>query len=436
MIIECSITNFRSFNKKQTFSMLASSAKSKPDNVFEIKLSNEDSVKLIKTAAIYGANASGKSNFIRALFELIKLIQFGSEIPIDLNIPAFEPFLFNTQAFNQPTEFEIIFITKEKNKYFYKIVFNKDEIVEEYLFDYPKKKKRIVFTRGKEKKKADNNIHVGKLGKDFGYKRYEIYKKLPLFSLFGKAENYHSIISSAYQSIINMPIWNSTNSKWISELINFIKAELQKPEKSAFLLKLEHLINFCDTQIQSLVIDINAKLKVEEIKDNNIKVRYNEVLFSKHKVFDKDKEVSSHDLPFKEESLGTNRLFAIGGVILQALEMGNTVFFDEFDASLHPHLSRLLVRLFHNTIINPDNAQLIFTTHEPNIMDKEMLRADQIWFTEKNKYGETELFSAQDFDGVREDIPFDKWYLAGKFGAVPNIKEIEFIFEDGKKKIK
>jgi AAA15 family ATPase/GTPase len=116
-------------------------------------------------------------------------------------------------------------------------------------------------------------------------------------------------------------------------------------------------------------------------------------------------------------------------LILKALEKGETIIFDELDTSLHPRLSRFLVKLFLNPLSNPNNAQLIFTAHETNLLDKDMLRSDQIWFAEKNERGETLIYSAQDFEGVREDIPFDKWYLAGKFGAIPDIQDIQFIFD-------
>jgi uncharacterized protein len=98
--------------------------------------------------------------------------------------------------------------------------------------------------------------------------------------------------------------------------------------------------------------------------------------------------------------------------------------FDEFDNSLHPKMTRFLIQLFYNPNLNKGNAQIVFSTHEPLLMDKEMFRSDQIWFSEKNKLGETELYSAQDFEGVREDIPFDKWYMAGKFGALPNCSNL------------
>ena len=124
-------------------------------------------------------------------------------------------------------------------------------------------------------------------------------------------------------------------------------------------------------------------------------------------------------LPFSNESFGTNKLFALAGLIIKIMNQGGVIFFDELDSSLHPMLTKLLINFFHNN--HKNDSQLIFTTHETFILNKEF-RSDQIWFTQKNDFGETELFSAQDFEGVREDIPFEKWYLGGKFGAIPYIK--------------
>ena len=127
-------------------------------------------------------------------------------------------------------------------------------------------------------------------------------------------------------------------------------------------------------------------------------------------------------------------MFAIGGLMLEAFENQEPtlIFLDEFDNSLHPDLSKFLVELFHNPKVNKNNSQLVFTTHETTLLDKKVFRKDQIWFGDKSKFGATELYSIKDFKelkNVRSDIPFDKWYRTGKFGAVPNIKKFEFIAE-------
>lgn len=436
MILEFSITNFRSILAKQVFTMYASSAKSKADNIFEQKMSNGDSVSLTKAAVIYGANASGKSNIIYALWELRKMITQAERIKIDEPLSAYKPFLFDKVSPNAPTHFEIIFIAKNSEKYRYLISFNEGEIIKEELSYHPKKYAKELFTRTNEKNEKDENLHNGRLGKELNYKNYEVHKKLPLLSIFGNASNYHPSISPVHTYFKELEVYNVASQGLIPNLSDQIKSDLQKEEYKWLELQLERLISACDTQINGLEIDKNNKILDFELQEDEKRVRVSrrEILSAKHKIYADQKETGDfYPLPFKEESTGTNRLFALGGLILKALKDGNVVFFDELDSSLHPYISRFLLKLFITPLSNPKNAQLIFTAHEPNLMDKNknLLRADQIWFTEKTPQGATEFFSAQDFDGVREDIPFDKWYMEGKFGAVPHISEIDYIFGNG-----
>jgi AAA15 family ATPase/GTPase len=395
--------------------MIASGARSKSDNIFNVDLANDTTVKLTKSVAIFGANASGKSNIIRALFELRRFILNSSKIDIDTSIPVYEPFLFNTSSIEEPTVFELIFLTKTKNKFHYKLVVKQDEILEESLYHFPKKKPQEIFNRGNDKKSEDQNIHVVKLGKNFNYKKFEIYKKLPLISIFGKAENYHTTISPVYTYFNELEIWNVTNSSWVKRLGDYIKSDLQKIENKDLVKQVERLISEADTQIQSLIIDSEKPFEEDE-KSTIRRLKKKEILFGEHNVFESEKKVNTHALPFSDESFGTNKLFALSGLIIKTLKNGGVILFDELDSSLHPLLTRLIVDYFQEH--NQGNSQLIFTTHETFILKKEF-RSDQIWFTQKNEFGETELFSAQDFEGVREDIPFEKWYLGGKFGAIP-----------------
>ena len=439
MIVEFSVTNFRSIHQKQVFSMVASSAKSKPDNIFEHNISNGDTVTLTKAAVIYGANASGKSNMMRALWALRNLVTTSERIKINEPLSAYDPFLFDAVSVKEPTMFEIIFIAKNNEKYRYSISFNAQEILKEELFSYPKIKKRELFTRPYEILEKDNNIHIGRLGKELNHKKYEMHKKIPFLSLFGNANTYHKDISPVYTYFEGLGTWNVANFGSIDMLVSTIKSDIQKEENGWLKEKIEELVRACDTQIQGFQLDKDSKildLKQIEYVDKNDQRQYkivkNEVLFATHFVYENSIKTGTANLPFKEESLGTNRLFALGGLILKTLKTGGTIIFDELDTSLHPYVSRFLVLLFLDPMSNPHNAQLIFTTHEPTLMDRNLLRADQIWFADKNPYGKTEIFSAQDFDGVREDIPFDKWYMAGKFGAIPQISKINFISSHAK----
>ncbi len=419
--------------------MLASGARSKSENTFDVDLSNGSKLKLMKAVGIYGANASGKSNIIRALFEMRRFIVDSREISIDIPIPVYDPFLFNTYSSKEPVEFEVIFLTKDKHKYQYKIAFNQNEIVEEVLYHFPNIKPQEIFKRGNEKNEDDLNIHLVKLGKNFNYKKFEIFKKIPLLSIFGKAENYHTFISPAFTYFNELEIWNVTESSWVRRLADYIKEELQKTENKTLISQIEKLINEADTQIQSLIVDLNKQVNESETltigdKKSINRLKKNEVLYGEHNVYDNKHKnpniVSTHALPFFNESFGTNKLFALGGLMVKTLNKGGVIIFDELDSSLHPLLTSLLIRFFqenHNL-----NAQLIFTTHETFLLNKDF-RSDQIWFAQKNIYGETELFSAQDFEGVREDIPFEKWYLGGKFGAIPNVNNLKGIIDYGKK---
>lgn len=426
MILEFSITNYRSFHEKQLFSMIASGARSKSENTFKVDLTNGSEIKLTKAVGIYGANASGKSNIIRALFELRRFILGSNEVDIDKPISVYEPFLFNTKTVNQPTEFEIIFLTKARNKFHYKLVLGQDEIIEESLYHFPKKKAQAIFKRGVEKKEDDENIHIVKLGKNFNYKKYEIFKKLPLITLFGKAENYHTTISPVYTYFNELEIWNVTDSSWVRRLADYMKTDLQKTKNKSLVEQIEKLILEADTQIQSLIIDsdkpIEEKETIEIGENRSInRVKKNEILYGEHNVYDLNKKVTTYALPFSDESFGTNKLFALASLIIKTMNQGGVIFFDELDSSLHPILTKLLINFFQSN--HKGDSQLIFTTHETFILNKEF-RSDQIWFTQKNEFGETELFSAQDFEGVREDVPFEKWYLGGKFGAIPYVKNV------------
>jgi AAA15 family ATPase/GTPase len=425
MIIDFSVTNFRSIREKQTFSMLAYGGKSKLDNTFEIELANGKKIRLIKSAGIYGANSFGKSNFIKALKTLISLIKNSESNKVNETIKQYEPFLFNTESKKAPTSFEINFIINGKNKYRYSFSFDKDKIIEEELIYFPKGRRATIFTRKIKK----GIVHSIKLGASFDNKEYELYQNQLALSKFG-SDFVNEFIAQIYFYFTTIDIQSSLDIMYISALRRNIINDF-KNESKRFQDKLNKLIKVADTKIESIVLkpikseDLPNSLP-EEIKNKIIE--QNEELFARHIVYDtKEQAIGIEDIKFSEESTGTNVLFALGGFFLQKIENGGIVVIDELDASLHPSLSRFLINLFNNKISNPNKAQLIFTSHEPHILDKNEMRADQIWFVDKNEFGETELYSAQDFDEIREDIPFDKWYLAGKFGAIPTINETELL---------
>ena len=187
--------------------------------------------------------------------------------------------------------------------------------------------------------------------------------------------------------------------------------------------KLSKLIKGADTKINDI--------SIEKSRENLSRSTFQEIfsVFGIHDVYSNSKIESLYELPLKEESVGTQSLYTIGADILKVLDKGGVIAIDELDTSLHPYLTKMIVMLFQSEKTNPYNAQLIFTTHDVTLLDRDLIRRDQIWLSEKDEKGVSDLFSLQDFEGLREDTPFDKWYLSGKFGGLPQIKSIESIFE-------
>lgn len=421
MLIEFSVSNFRSIKEEQTLSMIADSSTRKNDNTFVPIEGNK--LRLLNSAAIYGANASGKSNILKALTTLISYIHT-LNIDVDDNIPYYEPFELDKLCLSQPSIFKLSFII-EGIMYEYQIAFDSLEVHHEQLDYYPHKRQANLFIRKKNEVKR---------GASFEDKRLFSSKALTKYPYLSKvAREEHKQMLKIYEYLRTYAFFAANDTDRRSSLVRHVNQLLQLDQK--LKRKLDKLIRIADTHIEQIKIeeknvDFNFDDQVpEEIKkiigDNNYE------LFAVHKTRDGLLEGEEANFPFfQKESIGTIRLYVLGAVMLVMLERGSILLIDEIDNSLHPKLCKFLIKLFHHPLTNPLNAQLIFASHETTLLDRELLRKDQIWFTEKNKYGETQLFSAQDFDKVKGDEPFDLWYMQGKFGGQPNIKEVEFIFGD------
>ena len=424
MILEFEVENYRSIKDKQVFSMVAESSKSKSNNVFEHQLASGETVRLLKAAVIYGANASGKSNLLKAFYALQKFIL--AKITVNESIEFYDPFLFDTTSKNKPTKLVLTFVGSNNHKFKYQISFNKEEIISEILDYYPKGKVQNLFKRP-IKKTANGTIHIAKLGQIRNNKTLKVFKNQLVLSKFG-FDTPDEFFTPIYQyfvednfSIVNPAVGNNLN-KFRNNTVEIL---VDHKELLDYLTK---LMDISDTKIDRIVIK-----RLGESKNNVSRENIYEVS-GIHSVFENQEKIGTTDLSFEQQSKGSNILFALGGDILYKLKLGGIYLIDEINTSLHPKLAKFLIQLFQNPISNPKNAQIIFTTHETAFLDKDLFRKDQIWFTEKNEYGETELFSAQDFDKVREDTPFDKWYMAGKFGGIPDIQALEAIFSNGKTK--
>ncbi len=423
MVLEFSIQNFRSIKNRQVFSMVAESGRSKPDNVFEATLPNENTVRMLKSAMIYGANASGKSNLIKAFQTLQRMVLNSATHRAGNPILMYNPFVFSETTAVAPTVFELTFVFNSI-KYQYEIKFNGIEVVSEVLDYFPKGQTHNIFKRPVEKSESEL-LHTARLGTNHGNKNIEVFKNQLLLSKFG-SDIPHELLSNLYTYFQSIEIWDGTKMR-PNNLVNQMAERFSNPEKAHLLKRLERMIQVADTKIEGIGIE-DKPIKFRRLPDGAMKELIEKQVIGRHPVYENGVKVDSRNLSFQQESVGTNVLFGLGAMMLERLENGGVIIFDEFDNSLHPKLAKFLVQLFSSPVANPKNAQLILATHETTLLDRDLFRTDQIWIVEKNEFGETEFFSAQDFEGIREDVPFDKWYLAGKFGGLPKIEDLEQIF--------
>ncbi|MBD5438077.1 MAG: ATP-binding protein [Treponema sp.] len=423
MLIEFSVENFRSFKEKQTFSLLASKDKSLlGENTFLIN----QKYNLLKTAMIYGANASGKSNLFNALvFFLSFTILSGPRGQNGEPIKAI-PFMLDVQKQHEPSSFEIMFLLSDSEntpiRYRYGLKLNKAQILEEYLFAVNKTREVNLFERENQDITANKTWFS-----EYGTFNPKIVRKNASY-LSICAQNNGEISSKIIKYFQNLIVLSGIN---IPSIFTF-----NSPKKSENLTRVTKFLQFADIQIKDL-----KKRKVpvnfddtdpefsEFLKRKFPNAQEDQILYT-HELYDKDVSIGTFDLPDEEESVGTRKLFDYAGFILSILDKGGILFIDEFDSSLHPIIVENIVKLFNDPCINKNNAQLVISCHAVTLMTNKLFRRDQIWFCEKDKYGASDLYSLLDIDEpVRKDATYNKSYLTGKYGAIPNIDIIRLQME-------
>ena len=427
MLIEFSVSNFRSIREKQTFSMESiNKYKELPKNITKIQ-----NYSLLKTGAIYGKNASGKSNLILAFKAVKYLVQMSSTFKVNSKIRCYEPFELDENGENEPILFELLFFGKNEIKYSYKVSFNEDKIIEEQLIYFPKKQPKLLFSRGE-----DNNFVLSeKIKTKSGDIIKNLFSNQLLLSKVG-TEKIEELIEPYlfFDDYLYVNILNLSCSLCDKKILDMHSEMLHSSGNKYFETNINKLLCLADTGIKGIEIKENKEedFSFPSTMDKERKKRFIEEnrlqIFAIHNKFKNGKIVGEVKLDLDFESAGTNRLFAIGGLILGALGDGTSLVVDEMERSLHPYLTRILIELFNNPKTNPLNAQLIFTTHDTSILTSDLFRRDQVWFTDKDEFGYTSFYSLGDIKGVRKDVPYHKYYLKGLFGGVPNVNFYDFNF--------
>ncbi|MCI8331165.1 MAG: ATP-binding protein [Bacilli bacterium] len=403
MLIEFSIENFLSFKEKTTFSMIASSDKELQNNF--IKINNE---RILKTTAIYGANASGKTNLFKIISQISSMIINSNMHDPNTKLPII-PFKLNDENVKKPSSFEIKFLIKEI-KYVYGFKADKINIYEEYLIYYPNNRPVKIFTRTNIDEYIFN-INDNKILNDI--KRKNTNNKFFLSTAttwnYDKTKPVYDFLVNQMGVVLSV---EQLNNYSYNMYFNDIDKSLER-----FALK---FLKKADFNIEGYQM-IEEKISDQDLNRLHSIVKTfipeDAVMFitsTKHIVNGKE-----YFLDIEEESLGTKAIFSFIPVIKDVLDNGKIILIDEFDKSLHPFIVKYLVEIFNDKEINKNNSQLIFNTHDTNLLDLNLFRRDQIWFTEKNpETGESDLYPLDDFK-VRKDENIEKGYLLGRYGGVP-----------------
>lgn len=427
MLIEFTVANYRSFRDPALFSMVAANLKSKDEqldqnNVFQV----EGQPALLTSAAIYGRNASGKSNLVRAMQFMRQFVleSFGStEETGSIDV---EPFLLSTVTRDQPSHCEIVFVA-EAVRYRYGFEATRTRVTAEWLYAVPKRSEVLYFDR-----KMDE-ISLGRSFAKEGRERKQFTRPNALFLTVLAQTN-----APTAQKLL----------KWFRSRLSIASGILDEGMRFYTQLRLLEgrnvdpiirLVTAADTGIEGLRVEpskrdetprfpsnmppeVSAALTTVLNHPDNIRVDVS----TQHTIYDVEgKPVGQIEFDLDEqESEGTRKLFALAGPLSVALGSGQVVVIDEFDARFHPLLTQQMIRIFNDPVTNPKHAQLVVVTHDSDLLNNRLLRRDQIWFVEKDSKGASTLYSLAEFKGVRNDLDYEASYLQGRFGAIPYVSEL------------
>ena len=420
MLIQFNFKNFRSFRDDATLDLSAAKMSEFNDRV--VSVSNE---KILPVAAIYGANASGKSNVYSAFEYMVEYVvnslHYGDDpVKFEENRPT--PFLFDSVSEDAESSFEVYFTVpgdKSEKSYNYGFCIGKEGVTEEWL-NYKAKTARdykTIFYRSDEENELDlsglpkstrNNIEVA------------LDKQVLIVSLGAKLKvDKCKLVRDWFLANEFADFGNAYTNFFLSRRLpkGFV-------EDKAIQQKVVQYFSSFDENIKGF--------NVEEVPAEGDSKEVTYKINSIHKKIDSD-EIA--EIPLGMESAGTLKMFALYPELQEVLQNGSVYFIDELNARLHPLLVRNFILIFLNPEVNVNHAQLIFTTHDTWQLSNQLLRRDEIWFTEKDTDGVSTLYSLADFineDGtkIRKDESYEKNYLLGKYGAIPTLKTIDILKED------
>lgn len=422
MLIEFKVSNFFSIKEEVVLSLDSTSSKSLPNNIFK-----EMDYSLLKSTVIYGPNASGKSNLIKAIFFAWQLVKESANFKIDTPINI-TPFLLSRKNKTQPSKFEFTFI-KNNVRYIYGFSYIENGFVEEYLKYKPEGENwKYYFKRDetlKSKSKRFNFNVDAKIQDKWGSETIE--KRLYLPEAVNNRN--HEPLKAVYNFIVKDIIiaGGVVNNNWRVYTRDRLMNDAKFKKWAIEVMKKTYFGGIIDLRVKKTKVPSAGV----EFKMEGGALRSKVLENKEQEVYELDfihKDENGEEVFFNEqlESTGTNKTLDILGPIYNILETGRTLFIDEFELNLHPNITEFIIKLFHSKH-NKKNGQLIVTTHDTTLLKKNLFRRDQVYICSKVPNKMTKLHSLADFD-LRESLSFENAYLNGRVGGLPFIDET--FFED------
>ena len=409
MLIRFSFKNFKSFKNENCLDMEATSLKEHEYNV-----AKTENGEYLKVSAIYGANASGKTNVLQAFDYMKKRILVSDDSK--KNSPIDEENIYSFMINNDPIALEVEILAKNNKIYKYGFEVLKDTIISEWLFEKRVNKFYAIFER------ENNNVSM-KPNKISDL--VNIDERTLFLNIYSKIDRNNEDFSNVYDWFVNSMYLDLGNPNFERFINNRVSLKILSDEN--YKKELLKFIKTIDSGIEGIKTTPDS---LEAVKSNNGIIDI--------EVLHRGENGELKALPFYLESNGTRKMFHLFDFFMDALRNGMVLFIDELDAKLHPLLTRYIINLFHNSQTNIGNGQLIYSTHDTVNLNKETFRRDEIWFAEKDKDGISEIYALSDYileddknagKKVRNDATYNKDYLTGRYGAIPVLEEFDIIHE-------
>ncbi len=432
MLVQFTVRNFKTFKEEAKLTLFASNydkTTREEDNVFEVP---KFGLRLLKSAVVYGANASGKTKLIDAAYFLKEFIMESSKESQQGDPIETEPFRLSTMTIGEPSMFEIVFIHNDE-MFRYGFEATTKAVTSEWLFHRPHTKEVEIFFREGQK----FSVHPKLFRKGSFFVKEKMVRSNALMlsvaaqfndemaeRVFSWLQKFHQLSALHEEEFAEHTMILTTDSGAKSRVLNLLKEADLGIES----------IEIKQTEIAETPDDLPKALQVFMKKAmNEMGLSILSEVKTFHSLYDSSNaKVGVEEFTLDDqESSGTAKFFALIGPIIKALDHGEVLLVDELDSKIHPNLVCKLVALFNSAETNPKNAQLIFNTHDTNLLGAGLFRRDQIWFVEKDRYGAASLYSLASFktdEGGRKSDNFEENYIGGRYGAIPILGDFETLF--------